>query len=160
MDARTGSARQTRPVPYGPDMRASDGDREKIVSRLRDAHIEGRLSADEFDDRLNAAYGAQTYGELEPLIRDIPVIRATQQPAQQVAQPSPAGQAVARSSRGDRAMRVMWTIWACAVSINLVIWILASATNAELLYFWPAWVAGPWGAVLLSIDLVRRSSRK
>lgn len=140
-------------------MRASDGDREQIVARLRDAHIDGRLTVDEFNDRLNAAYGAQTYGELEPLIRDIPVVR-TSEPQQAVAKPEPAQRSVARRSKGDTAMRVLWTIWACAVSVNLVIWVLVSANTGDLQYFWPAWVAGPWGAALLSIDLVRRSARK
>ncbi|GAB3414445.1 DUF1707 domain-containing protein [Flindersiella endophytica] len=151
--------RQTRAVAYGPEMRASDGDREKIVGRLRDAHVEGRLSADEFEDRLNAAYTAQTYGELEPLIRDIPVMRTHKTPdivkPQQMPVPPPRG----REGGGDRAMRVLWTIWACAVSINLVIWVLVSLGNGNLEYFWPMWVAGPWGAVLLTIDIIRRSAK-
>lgn len=146
-------------MAYGPEMRASDGDREKIVGRLRDAHVEGRLSADEFEDRLNAAYSAQTYGELEPLIRDIPVMRTHKTPdivrPQQTPVPPPRG----KGDSGDTAMRVLWTIWACAVSLNLVIWVLVSLGNGRLEYFWPMWVAGPAGAVLLSIDVVRRAGR-
>lgn len=143
-------------------MRASDGDREKIVGRLRDAHVEGRLSAEEFEDRLNVAYSAQTYGELEPLIRDLPIVRPPrqQQPAALPppnAVPPPPGP---RRSSGDQAMRVLWTIWACVVSVNLVIWLLVSITNVTFEYFWPAWVAGPSGAVLLSIEAVRRAARK
>lgn len=145
-------------MAYGPEMRASDGDREKIVGRLRDAHVEGRLSADEFEDRLNAAYSAQTYGELEPLIRDIPVMRTHKTPdivRPQTPVPPPRG----KGDSGDTAMRVLWTIWACAVSLNLVIWVLVSLGNGRLEYFWPMWVAGPAGAVLLSIDVVRRAGR-
>jgi hypothetical protein len=56
-------------------------------------------------------------------------------------------------------MRVLWTIWACAVSINLVIWVLVSLGNGNAEYFWPMWVAGPWGAVLLTIDIIRRSAK-
>ena len=144
-------------------MRASDGDREKIVGRLRDAHVEGRLSAAEFEDRLNVAYSAQTYGELEPLFRDLPVVRPPkqQQPAPLAppmgTPPPPPGP---RRSAGDQAMRVLWTIWACAVSVNLVIWLLLSISNFTFEYFWPAWVAGPSGALLLSIEAVRRSARK
>jgi Domain of unknown function (DUF1707) len=151
--------RQTRAVAYGPEMRASDGDREKIVGRLRDAHVEGRLSADEFEDRLNAAYTAQTYGELEPLIRDIPVMRTHKTPdivkPQQMPVPPPRG----TRSGGDTAMRVLWTIWASVVSLNLVIWVLVSIGNGNLEYFWPMWVAGPAGAVLLSVDVIRRAGR-
>lgn len=144
-------------------MRASDSDREKIASRLRDAHADGRLSVDEFQSRLDALYDARTYGEIEPLVRDLPVVRRQQGQGQgqsQAPQPVPAqSSTVAQRSGGEKAMRVLWTVWACAVSVNLVIWLLVSITNGTAIYFWPAWVAGPWGAVLLSIHLVRQATR-
>lgn len=143
-------------VAYRPEMRASDGDREKIAARLRDAHAEGRLTITEFQDRLDALYKAQTYGELEPLVRDIPVMRNRRQTSEVA---TPTALAKPARSRGDKVMAAMWTIWACAVSVNLVIWLLAGITNGELIYFWPAWVAGPWGAVLLSISIMRRQLR-
>jgi hypothetical protein len=31
----------------------------------------------------------------------------------------------------------------------VVIWLIVSLSSRELVYFWPAWVAGPWGAVLV-----------
>ncbi|MGW5365054.1 DUF1707 SHOCT-like domain-containing protein [Actinopolymorpha pittospori] len=140
-------------------MRASDGDREKIASRLRDAHAEGRLSIQEFQDRLDALYSAQTYGELEPLVRDIPVMR-NKTPAIVRSDPAPRPVPAAKRSGGDKAMLVLWTIWACLVSVNLVIWVLASITNSELLYFWPIWVAGPSGAVLGAISVARRQFKE
>jgi hypothetical protein len=139
-------------------MRASDSDREKIAARLREAHAEGRLSLPEFEDRLDSLYKAQTYGEIEPLVRDIPVVRTHKTPAI-VASTGTSAQPARRRTKGDKAMAVMWTIWACAVSLNLVIWVLVSISNLSLEYFWPIWVAGPWGAVLLSITLVRRQLR-
>ncbi len=54
-------------------MRASDAERERIAEVLREAVAEGRLDMEEFDERLNAAYTARTHGELEPLVRDLPV---------------------------------------------------------------------------------------
>lgn len=144
-------------VPYGPDMRASDGDREKIASRLRDAHAEGRLSLGEFQDRLDALYSAQTYGELEPLVRDLPVSRTP--PTQAVVPDRPAPAHPTRPARRDKALAVMWTIWAAAVAVNLVVWILVSITNGHLEYFWPIWVAGPWGAILATITAGRRYVR-
>ena len=145
---------QTSDVPYGPGMRASDGDREKIATRLRDAHAEGRLSIEEFHDRIDALYQAQTYGEIEPLVRDIPVMRTHQTPEiVKAAAPGPTPQ------NQGKAMRVLWTIWACAVSLNIMIWLLVSLGNGEAEYFWPIWVAGPWGAVLLTITLIRRAAR-
>lgn len=146
-------------MAYTPDMRASDGDREKIAGRLRDAHADGRLSVDEFQLRIDALYDARTYGEIEPLVRDLPVVRsATTAPTSKVVQEA-SSTAIRKRTGGDKAMAVLWTIWACAVSVNLVIWTLVSITNLEFTYFWPIWVAGPWGAVLLSIHLVRRAAK-
>ena len=55
-----------------PDLRASDADRERVAEVLRDALAEGRLDMGEFEERLDAAYRARTYGELAPLTRDLP----------------------------------------------------------------------------------------
>ncbi|WP_435880336.1 DUF1707 SHOCT-like domain-containing protein [Streptomyces nondiastaticus] len=53
-------------------MRASDAERERIAEALREAVAEGRLTMEEFEERLEAAYKARTHGELEPLVRDLP----------------------------------------------------------------------------------------
>ncbi|GHF03373.1 hypothetical protein GCM10014715_69620 [Streptomyces spiralis] len=55
-----------------PELRASDADRERVAEVLRDALAEGRLDMAEFEERLDAAYKARTYGELAPLTRDLP----------------------------------------------------------------------------------------
>ncbi|MFI7316192.1 DUF1707 domain-containing protein [Streptomyces venezuelae] len=61
-----------RTPPRLPDLRASDADREWVAEQLRDAVAEGRLDMAEFEERLDATYKARTYGELEPLTRDLP----------------------------------------------------------------------------------------
>lgn len=53
-------------------LRASDADREQVVERLRRAAAEGRLRTDELEQRLGAAFSALTYGELDPLLADLP----------------------------------------------------------------------------------------
>ena len=53
-------------------MRASDGDREEVVKRLRTALEDGRLKTDEYLDRMGLAYEAVTYGDLAPLYGDLP----------------------------------------------------------------------------------------
>jgi Domain of unknown function (DUF4190)/Domain of unknown function (DUF1707) len=61
-------------VPYEPffnDLRASDREREATAERLRAAAIEGRLDADELEERLAAAYGARWCSQLEHLTRDV-----------------------------------------------------------------------------------------
>ena len=54
------------------DIRASDAERELVVSFLRDQTAEGRLTADELDERVGRAYAAVTRGELQRLVRDLP----------------------------------------------------------------------------------------
>ncbi len=54
-------------------MRASDADRERAVAFLHDAATEGRLSAEELDDRITRAFAATTYGELDRLVGDLPI---------------------------------------------------------------------------------------
>lgn len=53
-------------------MRASDADRDRVADQLREALAEGRLSAEEHAERLNAVYQAKTYAELAPLVEDLP----------------------------------------------------------------------------------------
>jgi hypothetical protein len=54
------------------EIRASDDERERVVTFLRDKAAEGRLSPDELDERVGAAYRAMTRGELRALVRDLP----------------------------------------------------------------------------------------
>jgi len=61
------------PVAEALRMRASDADREKVAGILRDAFAEGRLTHAEYDDRLTETYQAATYGDLVPVMRDLPV---------------------------------------------------------------------------------------
>jgi hypothetical protein len=54
-------------------IRASDRERESVVDVLRDAYTEGRLTRDEFEERMSAAYAAKTWTELRELTGDLPV---------------------------------------------------------------------------------------
>jgi hypothetical protein len=55
-----------------PVLRASDADREVVVSRMHTALSEGRLDAGEFAERAEAAYAAATRAELDRLVADLP----------------------------------------------------------------------------------------
>ncbi|ROQ59197.1 uncharacterized protein DUF1707 [Streptomyces sp. 840.1] len=55
-----------------PDMRASDRDRDQVVEILQVAAGDGRLTAGELDERLDAALSARTAGELARLTADLP----------------------------------------------------------------------------------------
>ncbi len=56
-----------------PEPLLSDADRDVVVERLRSAFGEGRLSMEEFSDRVGDAYQARTAADLVPLTRDLPV---------------------------------------------------------------------------------------
>ncbi|MFH8471615.1 DUF1707 domain-containing protein [Streptomyces sp. NPDC018000] len=62
-------------------IRASDADRDRIADILREAMAEGRLTAEEHAERVDAVYRAKTIGELEPLVRDLPAARGASRPA-------------------------------------------------------------------------------
>jgi hypothetical protein len=53
-------------------IRASDSDREVVVAALREAYTAGRLTLDEFDERMSAAYAGKTWGDLRLLTVDLP----------------------------------------------------------------------------------------
>lgn len=80
-------------VPPG-QLRVSDADRERVAEVLRTAAADGRLDLHEVDERLNAAYGARTYADLEPLVRDLPGHSA--EPARLSRPVVPAGSAPAK----------------------------------------------------------------
>jgi hypothetical protein len=54
-------------------IRASDQERQSVVDVLRDAFTDGRLTLDEFEERMTAAYAAKTWTELRQLTGDLPV---------------------------------------------------------------------------------------
>jgi hypothetical protein len=147
-----------------PDMRASDAERQDVVERLRAGLDDGRLKMDEYVERMGRAYDAVTHGDLAPLCRDLP--ETTTRPAAQPVGPAPAPvPAPAPDHRGvfarqPAALKVLWTIWLVAVSVNVVVWVLVSGTTGHLQYPWPLWVAGPYGAALLAISVATAQFRR
>src|SRR5256885_4287218 len=58
-------------IPAG-ELRASHEDRDRVAELLRMAAGDGRLTAEELDERLERALTARTYGELAALSKDLP----------------------------------------------------------------------------------------
>jgi hypothetical protein len=56
------------------ELRASHDDRDRVVELLRVSAGDGRLSAEELDERLELAMTARTYGELARLVADLPAV--------------------------------------------------------------------------------------
>jgi Domain of unknown function (DUF1707)/Cell wall-active antibiotics response 4TMS YvqF len=55
-----------------PEILASDAERDAAVVRLREAAAHGRLTLEEFTERMHTAYDARTRTQLEELVRDLP----------------------------------------------------------------------------------------
>ncbi len=62
-------------------LRASDADRDRTAALLSEHHAAGRITAEEFDERVNKVFPAKTLGELEDLLADLPAIDLYQLPA-------------------------------------------------------------------------------
>ena len=97
------------------ELRVSDADRERVAERLRTAAGEGRLTADELEERLERAFGARTAGELEPLTADLPAPRA-------------------RVSRRSFTTRPDFGPYVGVSVMLIAIWALTGMG-----YFWPVW---------------------
>jgi hypothetical protein len=138
-------------------MRASDADRQEVIDRLRTALDEGRLKMEEYIDRVGHASEAVTYGDLAPLYADLPQSGAVARPGSRPPAPAAPPQTpipVRTSRRGmPTPLKVLWTIWGAAVAVNVVIWFIVSVSAHHLIYLWPVWVAGPWGAILLAVSV-------
>ncbi len=120
-------------------LRAADADRELIAERLREAAAEGRLFADELEERLGAALSARTYGELDAVVADLPG-------------PSPA---LARSPRRDA--HPVRPVVAVLVALTVAVMLIGAVASALLGHghndhggfgagplIWLVWIALGW----------------
>ncbi len=53
-------------------LRASHADREQVIGTLKTAFVQGRLTQDEFDARVDQVYTSRTYAELAEVTTDLP----------------------------------------------------------------------------------------
>ena len=140
-----------------PQMRAADTDRNAVARRLGEHMAAGRLTVAEYEERMARTYAARTYGELAELTADLPAAR----PAAPAAQPRPAQShacgpwAWAGPWAGSSWRRAAWGSWFTTALIVTTIWLITSIASGGPIYFWPVWVIGPWGAVLLAQTLGR-----
>jgi Domain of unknown function (DUF1707) len=136
-----------------PHLRAADADRAAVATLLGEHMSAGRLTLDEYDQRLARAYAAKTYGELDQLTADLPA-----------AVPAPRAPATTTPSEvagaGGHDDPHSWRAWLTTSLIVLTVWAATSLASWEFLYFWPVWVIGPWGAVLLAQRLTGGRDRE
>ncbi len=145
---------------YQPHQRFTETDRDKIAGRLRDAFADGRLDQAEFNQRLDTLYDVTTYGELEPLVRDLPPVRtyktpevaktapSTPPPGQFPARPRPPHGHTVQPPGGGGAGAIGG--FGSVVLINVVIWaVIGIANGGDFPYFWPVWLLIPWAIITI-----------
>jgi Domain of unknown function (DUF1707) len=107
-------------MPNNAKTRASDADRDRTAAALREHLASGRLTIEEFDQRLDQAYAAKTLGELDVLMADLRQADLVQVPKSSppgsVASPPPArpgspGTIQTRPGRFSAAWRAAWGSW-------------------------------------------------
>jgi hypothetical protein len=78
---------QAQAISAEPAVRASDAERDQAAEILRVAYAEGRLTRDELDERIGAAYAAKTRADLSGLTSDLPGAISAQQAHRRTAVP-------------------------------------------------------------------------
>jgi Domain of unknown function (DUF1707) len=123
-------------VATGPNLRIGDADREAAAARLREHYAQGRLTLEEFNQRLDGAFAATTQSQLGALSRDLPDVAAP-------AAPLPVTESGARRERarrehrpGSRARLGMIPVILAA----LTAWVLISDLHLRM-FPWPGRLA-------------------
>jgi Domain of unknown function (DUF1707) len=140
------------PSQYQPHQRFTEADRDKIAGRLRDAFADGRLDQVEFNSRLDKLYTVNTYGELEPLVRDLPPVRTHSTPAvaRDVSPATPAPGTFPERKKEPHPVLSAAGGFGSVVIINVVIWaVIGIANGGDFPHFWPIWLLIPWTAITL-----------
>jgi hypothetical protein len=139
-------------VPGDPRIRASDADRDRTTALLREHHAAGRLTAEEFHERMDAALNAKTLGELDELLEDLPAIdlyrlpdesmrRAAALPHHSLVPRDPDGAvSPVRFSPGTIALGA----WGAVTAALVAIWAVAAVIGGGTWFPWWALVAIPW----------------
>jgi hypothetical protein len=148
-------------VPGDPRIRASDADRDRVASLLREHHAAGRLTAEEFHERMDRALEAKTLGELDELMTDLPAIDLYQLPDASLRRgPTRPGQSLLPADRGHGSPArftpgtVAMGAWAVVTSALVAIWAVAAVVGSGTWFPWWALIALPW-----IWAIVRRSQR-
>jgi hypothetical protein len=145
-------------MPGDPRIRASDADRERTSELLREHHAQGRLTPEEFNERLDQVFAAKTIGELDALLADMPGIDLYRLPAADI-RPAPpgvrrgrAGSAVDRRGEGPITPRgtATWAAWAAISTALFLAWLgVGLITGGAAWIPWFLLVVVPWALVIV-----------
>ncbi len=110
-----------------PDLRVSQSERDEVAAELARHFADGRLTIEEYEERIEAALAARTGHDLEPLLADLPSRERAAAP------PRPVGHPRRRSARRG------WST-ARVVAIAAVVVLAITAGPWALWLLWPAFV--------------------
>ncbi len=126
----------------GQDLRIGDADREAVAAALRESYAQGRLTLEEFNQRIDAAYAATMRSQLSALTRDLPPVTA---PAARTPVAVPGAQRErARHEHGSRsrsglglipALIALVTTWLLIAGLHLSLFPLPGKLAIFLLVF-------------------------
>jgi hypothetical protein len=109
-----------------PDERVTDRDRDRVVKQLTQHVGQGRLTLDEFDERVDEALEARTGAELAAVLRELPRLRT-----------------VAELRARQRSVLLPYLL----VSALLVtIWTVSVVASGGFVFPWPLFPLLFWGA--------------
>ena len=129
--------------PGHASMRASDADREIVRTMLADAYADGRLTREEYDDRVNTLYGSRTLGEVATLVTDLV---PPDGPATAPAPLLPADLRTRGARKWRKDVEESFAAFLVPSIICTVIWIAVAGRG----FFWPA-----FPMLFLGINLVK-----
>ncbi|MGD0374489.1 MAG: DUF1707 domain-containing protein [Streptosporangiaceae bacterium] len=119
-------------MAIGPDLRIGDSDREAAAALLREHYAAGRLTFEEFNQRLDAAFAATTQSQLSQVTRDLP----------HVGMPSAARPLAAGGQRRERAREHHGSAPRSGLrmlpSVIALLAVLLLMTGPHLGLFWPS----------------------
>jgi hypothetical protein len=116
-------------APTAPSVRAGSRERDNTADQLGQALSQGYLALDEYDTRLQAAFGAHTTAELGRLVADLPLAQLRRNDPRR---------REARRAAARRGVAIHLAAQVAMVAIVLAVW-LAVALTAGAWYFWPIW---------------------
>jgi len=136
--------------------RASHADREQVVGALKAAFVQGRLTADELDERVGQALAARTYAELAALTTDLPADPAPARQPAPATQPAPDRQsAPARRLQNPAARRAVkagaGAIGVAVIALGVVIAVAGEPAAAVFVAVFMLVLAAAATAVVASV---------
>jgi hypothetical protein len=84
-----------------PSLRIGDADRESVAAELREHYAHGRLTLDEFSQRLDAVFAAKTQRDLQRITSDLPHVRPDNVPLPSARIGQPSAHVTSSRPRGD-----------------------------------------------------------